>query len=178
MWRQVIPGLESVTLYEATIHLVFRKGFGAKPTESEAETLARQKAQLAIGDTLIVEDSASILICARRPVFWGGRTWRANVGGVATTATTNSALPGLLRRSHRALATAFASPMTPGDHAKAATPATQRERRLLAIGLLAPDIQRAILEGRAPAGLTIASLTDCYLPVAWAEQRKALGFIR
>jgi len=41
---------------------------------------------------------------------------------------------------------------------------------------LAPDIQRAILEGRQPAGLTAAQLMNAGIPLAWADQRKALGF--
>jgi site-specific DNA recombinase len=49
--------------------------------------------------------------------------------------------------------------------------------RVLGLAYLAPDITRAILEGRQPPGLTFAKLTqDSYLPLAWPEQRKALGF--
>ena len=49
--------------------------------------------------------------------------------------------------------------------------------RVLRLAYLAPDITRAILEGRQPPGLTFAKLTqDSYLPLAWPEQRKALGF--
>jgi site-specific DNA recombinase len=48
--------------------------------------------------------------------------------------------------------------------------------RVLRLAYLAPDITRAILEGRQPQGLTAARLTDeSYLPLAWPEQRKALG---
>ena len=44
------------------------------------------------------------------------------------------------------------------------------------LGLLAPDIQRAILENRAPAGLTANQLLSIDLPIAWADQRRTLGF--
>jgi len=48
---------------------------------------------------------------------------------------------------------------------------------LLRLTLLAPDITRAILEGRQPAGFTAQKLvTYCGLPLAWPEQRQALGF--
>ena len=40
---------------------------------------------------------------------------------------------------------------------------------------LAPDIVEAILDGRQPRDLTFAKLTKD-LPMAWAEQRKQLGF--
>ena len=49
--------------------------------------------------------------------------------------------------------------------------------RVLRLAYLAPDITRAILEGRQPQGLTAARLTDdSYLPLAWPQQRRALGF--
>src|SRR5947208_1185358 len=49
--------------------------------------------------------------------------------------------------------------------------------RVLRLAYLAPDITLAILEGRQPPGLTFAKLTaDADLPLAWPEQRKALGF--
>ena len=49
--------------------------------------------------------------------------------------------------------------------------------RVVRLSYLAPDITRAILEGRQPPGLTAAMLLEhSGLPLAWPEQRKALGF--
>jgi site-specific DNA recombinase len=49
--------------------------------------------------------------------------------------------------------------------------------RVLRLAYLAPDITTAILDGRQPSGLTAAMLVDNpNLPLAWPEQRKALGF--
>ena len=48
---------------------------------------------------------------------------------------------------------------------------------LLRLTFLAPDITRAILEGRHPSGFTAQKLvTFSALPLAWPEQRQALGF--
>jgi DNA invertase Pin-like site-specific DNA recombinase len=48
---------------------------------------------------------------------------------------------------------------------------------LLRLTFLAPDITRAILEGRQPAGFTAQKLvTFSALPLAWPEQRQVLGF--
>jgi len=48
---------------------------------------------------------------------------------------------------------------------------------LLRLSLLAPDITRAILEDRQPSGFTAQQLqTHAALPLAWPEQRQALGF--
>jgi len=53
-----------------------------------------------------------------------------------------------------------------------------QERRhahsLLKLSFLAPDIQRDILAGRQPKGLTLSGLVDADLPLAWAEQRTLL----
>jgi hypothetical protein len=49
--------------------------------------------------------------------------------------------------------------------------------RVIRLTYLAPDITRAILDGRQPANLTAAMLLEHpSLPFAWPEQRKALGF--
>jgi len=48
---------------------------------------------------------------------------------------------------------------------------------LLRLTFLAPDITRAILEGSQPGGFTAQKLVTHYaLPLAWPEQRQALGF--
>src|ERR1700692_1554379 len=50
---------------------------------------------------------------------------------------------------------------------------------LLRLTFLAPDITRAILEGRQPGGFTAQKLvTYSGLPLGWPEQRQALGCVR
>lgn len=49
-------------------------------------------------------------------------------------------------------------------------------RRLVNLAFLAPDIQRAILERRQPAGLKLADLLAADMPLGWIEQRELLGF--
>ena len=49
--------------------------------------------------------------------------------------------------------------------------------RVLRLTYLAPDISRAILEGRHPQDLTARKLLDhSRLPLTWVEQRRTLGF--
>ncbi len=51
------------------------------------------------------------------------------------------------------------------------------KEKLLRLTFLAPDITRAILEGRQPGSFTAQKLvTYSALPFAWPEQRQALGF--
>jgi integrase len=48
-------------------------------------------------------------------------------------------------------------------------------RERTAIGLLAPDIQRALLTGKAPLGLDPEKLLSRDMPLDWEGQRKFLG---
>ena len=43
------------------------------------------------------------------------------------------------------------------------------------LGQLAPDLQRAILENRGPAGLTANKIMSIDLPIGWVDQRRVLG---
>jgi len=47
--------------------------------------------------------------------------------------------------------------------------------RLLPLTCLAPDIVEAILDGRQPKGLRLTEMLGNG-PLAWDEQRRALGF--
>ena len=49
--------------------------------------------------------------------------------------------------------------------------------RIMRLAFLAPDIVEAILDGRQPADLELERLLRG-IPVAWPEQRRALGFER
>jgi len=49
-------------------------------------------------------------------------------------------------------------------------------RHTLKLAFLAPDIQRAILDGRQPRSLTAPALADLDLPMLWSEQRSLLSF--
>ena len=49
--------------------------------------------------------------------------------------------------------------------------------RIVRLAYLAPDITTSILDGRQPANLTAARLSQTSeLPLAWSEQRRVLGF--
>ncbi|MEL6196599.1 MAG: recombinase family protein [Pseudomonadota bacterium] len=57
-----------------------------------------------------------------------------------------------------------------------AAPGNPWRRRLVRLAFLAPAIQRAILQGQQPPGLTLAQLMDRPLPLSWAQQARILGF--
>lgn len=119
------------------------------------------------------------LIIPGRPVFRGGRTWLASPDG-ASMARRTVADPTLLqglKRAHKVLQDHHVSPVTTIDQNRSAKGIDDSYlRRIANIAFLAPDIQAAIVEGRQPAGLTLEMLQDMTLPIAWADQRTALGF--
>jgi DNA invertase Pin-like site-specific DNA recombinase len=57
------------------------------------------------------------------------------------------------------------------------SPETQYGRRLLALAFLAPDLQRAILDGSQPADLTLDHLMAKPLPAEWGAQRQLFDHI-
>lgn len=58
-----------------------------------------------------------------------------------------------------------------GQPVLGAAPDMIRARRMLRLAFLAPDLQRAILEGRHPREITLARLIDTDIPLLWSEQR-------
>nr|WP_221774232.1 recombinase family protein [Novosphingobium flavum] len=81
----------------------------------------------------------------------------------------------LVRVAHRKLAEHDASPLDPGQHARMRAPVDAWTRERIAIGLLAPDIQKALLQGTMPRGFDPDELVGMNLPLDWGEQRRMLG---
>jgi hypothetical protein len=57
-----------------------------------------------------------------------------------------------------------------------AAPASPYLRKMIRLAFLAPDIQRDILAGRQPPGLTLEQLIHMDIPAGWVEQRRLLGW--
>ena len=84
-------------------------------------------------------------------------------------------LADLVRTAHRKLVELNASPLHPEEHAQMKVAANDWTRTRIVIGLLAPDIQKAILQGTAPKGLDPDVLLDRDFPLDWGAQRRILG---
>ena len=54
-------------------------------------------------------------------------------------------------------------------------PDTPYRRRLVRLAFLAPEIQRAIVEGRQSAGVTLTQLLKGPIPLAWSQQAVQIG---
>lgn len=74
------------------------------------------------------------------------------------------------RRAHDDLIVLKASPQQLDDVGEAEAPPTQHERLIARLAFLSPDLQRRLLEGDLPAGLTLRRFSDSSVPLAWADQ--------
>lgn len=86
------------------------------------------------------------------------------------TASPDPVLVAALRRAHRMIERERGLPVLK------AAPASPYDCFVLQLSLLAPSIQRDILEGRQPADLTLEKLRRITLPLAWSAQPAALGY--
>ena len=98
--------------------------------------------------------------------FHGGRT--RIIGGAEPGGRPDPVLVKALRSAH-----AMLGRDTSGNPVLEGAPASTYQRRLLRLAFLAPELQRAILSGRQPAGLTLAALMEAQLPLLWTEQAGA-----
>jgi hypothetical protein len=142
----------------------------------DAADLERLRTKLEPADDLRFDGDVLRLTIETRPVFRGGRTWLVQ-GPMAASgkADPHPALIKALKAAHRWQLSMNASPMTsPADLSEAEAAADSYIRRLAPFAFLAPDIQRAILDGRQPAGLNLQNLLTRKLPLAWEDQRALL----
>ncbi|MBI1394023.1 MAG: hypothetical protein GC152_14905 [Alphaproteobacteria bacterium] len=99
----------------------------------------------------------------------GGRTVIENVSA-APAAMLDRKLVQALKKAHAMLER--------GNDRKAVlneAPASAYQRRLIHLAFLAPELQRAILDGRQPSGLTLSKLLSSRPPASWAKQIELYG---
>ncbi len=86
-------------------------------------------------------------------------------------------LAALVRTGHRRLAGIDASPLQPERHAHMRAPPSDWIRARVAVALLAPDIQKALLQGTAPDGMDPDRLIAGDIPLDWDAQRRMFGMV-
>jgi hypothetical protein len=82
----------------------------------------------------------------------------------------NRALVKSLRRAHDDLVVLNASPLNIDVHSYAEAPATQHDRLVARLAFLNPELQRRLLAGELPPGITAKRISDSSIPLAWADQ--------
>jgi len=170
--------LVRVEIHPTTVQLIVRPAAffkGRGDPQAQLEILA---ARLGPGERIARDAAGEPLARVTLPCrlkFAGGRTWITDEGGNDILAKTHPdpALINALRQAHQLIAGAQAGPLgRPGDLELAAAPKSPYHRSLCPLAFLAPDIQRLIVEGRQPPGLTLARLIATPIPPSWGAQRQ------
>lgn len=161
-WPEAKSLLHRVEIHRRQLHLVIIHEAVADPHEPASATIARLTPRLGEGVKLLQEARGRLLLVVSvRAVFRGGRNSLALPPGVpaAKPVQRDVVLTRTLRTVHRALQRANASPLVALDGlAGAAAIADSEIRKLAPLGFLAPDLQRALLEGRGPKGADLETL--------------------
>ncbi|RDC59080.1 DNA-invertase [Alteripontixanthobacter maritimus] len=122
------------------------------------------------GDETIADHTAdytTVLLPVALPMR-GGK--RLVVPSVQRRTQPDPILVAALRKAHAMLDTERGMPMI------STVPTSPYDRNILRLAFLAPDIQRALLEGRQPYHLNLETMKKIDFPLSWSRQRKVLGF--
>lgn len=142
----------------------------AKIADDSALSATRllRRAELIDADAKI--DGRTLHISIPLPPDRRGRT-KASPDKAMTSTDIKAGLAALARTAHQRLDEISASPMAIADHSQMKAPTTDWIRQRIVIGLLAPDIQRALLTGSAPNHVTPEWMLRQEWPVDWGTQR-------
>ena len=128
--------------------------------------LASMRSRLAPEETAEGDAGNPTLLRLTLPVrmsLRGGRTWI--VGSNRPTSQPDPVLIKALRAAHAMLSTDAA-----GLPTLDVAPRSPYRRRLVRLAFLSPKLQRDILAGRQPPGLTLENLIRSPMPTLWSEQ--------
>jgi site-specific DNA recombinase len=148
----------------------------ASPTEAQAlrRRLVKGERLTPSGDV----GQAEIMLPVRLKTR-GGRTWLERPEGerASRKAKVDQTLVKGLVSAHALVMEMGAGPSANAERRRHSRgPGGPYKRMLAPLALLAPDIQAAIVAGRQPAGLKLEQLLRADIPLAWADQKAALGF--
>ena len=158
-WDEVRTLLRRVQLNSEETHLVLVADVIREPFEA-VEAAALRLARRASPDTISSTDGGLLLT-----VDWRSSASRASQIELVQQ---DDDCRVALKHAHGLLSQYGMSPLAPHAHFRAVAPAWQRQRHLMALGLLAPDLQRAMFEGRL---VSLPSQLRVGAPLAWADQR-------
>lgn len=166
-WADLIPYLRRMEVHRNCVVIDV-----APPAHEDwtCQLLSSEKAA-PLGEDLL-RIACTMNICTR-----GGRTWLIQSGGVPRRPRPDRALIAGMRRAHAELRSrGIDVGNLRANIVDAKGMGDPYLRKLSTLAFLAPDIQRAILEGRQPTGLTLGNIMAAHLPLDWQRQREMLGF--
>jgi site-specific DNA recombinase len=110
-----------------------------------------------------------------RPQRRGRQTGRQHIAH--QLGAIDAGLAALLRMAHGKLEACDASPLAPARHSQMQAPTHAWIRKRLAFGLLAPDIQKAILQVMPLSTRAASDWIETDIPLDWEEQRALFHLI-
>jgi len=135
--------------------------------------------RLLVDETVSVDDDGAVrLNLPIRFKLRGGRTWLVTPSGASPIqGRIDAVMVRGLRKAHATLRDHSLTPSAAPDVLREARrPQRSYARRLINLAFLSPEIQRLIVEGRQPAGLTLQQLLATDIPLSWTDQKAALRF--
>ncbi len=135
-------------------------------------------ARLQVGERALVEVDPPKHLRVILPVrlsFRGGRTWIIGAAGAPTRRVRrqDAALAAGLRSAHSVLMR-HGLRLSGVASRDGRTPANAYERRLCMLAMLAPELQRLILEHRQDPRITLQAMVFSKPPLLWEDQRRWL----
>ncbi len=163
--------LSRVELRLAETHIVLDRE-ASFPRDHPDLVLAGVRRRIASDETAVLDGGEATIriVLPHRLQLRGGR---ACVRGAEQDGRRriNRSIVKALRRGHADLLALKASPLMPAeDLVAAAAPETAHERQIARLALMSPALQRRIIEGDHPTGLSLRQLLKCPMPLAWADQ--------
>jgi hypothetical protein len=135
----------------------------------DAEQAPSIAARLADDETIL--DRTTNAITVLLPIRFATRGSKQQIVPASTRPPQpDPVLISALRKAHAMVRTERGLPILE------TAPDSPYDRNILRLAFLAPDIQRAILDGRQPLHLNLEKIKKTTIPLAWSKQRKVLGF--
>ncbi len=168
--ESVYVAINRIRLQKA--HMRIRLDLAALIGSEETERDILLRAQTIDDDAKISGEVLTISIANQ--AIRRGKTLTA-AANIVDDAERRRMLAELVRKSHVLLTRLNASPLAPEWHGDMTVPVNEWSRQRMAIGLLAPDLQKMLLQGKAPPHITPNMLVSRDLPMDWDEQRQMFG---
>lgn len=168
-WPEIKLLVRRVLIEPRSIVIEFNNAAVVDVYEAPENAASRLEGQMAPDKLVVGAGGTLALICDRRAVFRGGK------GADAQTPAKKRQDPKLipmLKQAHRLLVENSMSATDEAAHPNATAPPYQRQRRTMILGLIAPSIQRRILEGRLH--IRAEKLIAAELPLLWTDQQGAV----
>ncbi|MDT9597921.1 recombinase family protein [Sphingosinicella rhizophila] len=176
--ERIAAAIDRVEIGRRNIHVLLHSEAVREPCESAARAVERLLPSIIFGDNIVLEHDERIRLVAEVNPVARGKVIKQD--GISLEQVNGSGadrrdLASILRHAHARLRELDASPLAPETQGLAKAPKEGWTRNHLALGFIAPDIQKAMLKEKLDQS-TISALMAS-IPLSWEDQRMQIqGF--